>query len=839
VSFIGSTLGNIRIDSRLGSGGMGEVYLGFDRRLERRVALKTIRPEQRLSPAVKARFLREARLLSKLGHPGICQVYDLLETSEADFLVLEYIEGKTLRQLAEEEELPLERKLRLAAKIADALAAAHREQVVHRDLKPENVMVTPAGEVKVLDFGVARSLTETPLPAAEVHGMPPSASEAETQPAVMAAAWMPPPLTEQSGQESGPETGAPEALTHFGMVVGTIWTMSPEQASGQPVTTASDLYSFGVLLQELLTGKPVYTGGSMQEVWRQVVRAETVPVIGLDPDVTALVSDLLNLDPRRRPTAEQARARLLWILDKPQRLRRRRLRLALVSGAFVVLVVLLAVVTWLAAEAERARREADQRRRQAEDLIGFMLGDLRPKLEEVGRLDILDEVGDRAMAYFQAVPRASWSDEELARRAEAILQIGQVRWAQGSLPQALATFRAAAVLADELARRAPSHPKAWNLRYDAHSWIGQAFFDQGENEKALAEWRRALELANEDLRRRPESVEAQRSVGTAYHNLGSVLDARGDLEGALRSYQASLERMRPLAARHPPDVMMQSQIAATLAYISNDLEATGDLAAALAERRDHLAIFERLAPLSPEDNRVRQDLATARGFTAGLLTALGRLDDAESLYRQGLAAIADLAGRDPQNTDLRRWLGAFHGGLGRVLLERGDAAGALAEMRQSTSLFQELSVQDPTNVDWRRQLGISQGRTATALLTLDPVAARDEARQALSLLAPLAAGSPDESIRGYAADAAVALGRAEEALGDTPAARAAREKALTFLAGCRRPLRHWKLLDPWIQAELGLGRRDEALPELRRLLAMGYRGREIVTLGRREGVGAP
>src|SRR4029077_14370510 len=112
----------------------------------------------------------------------------------------------------------------------------------------------------------------------------------------------------------------------------------------------------------------------------------------------ALVSDLLNLDPRRLPTAEQARERLLWILDKPRRLRRRGLRLALVSGAFAVLVVLLGVVSWLAAEAERARREADQRRRQAEDLIGFMLGDLRPKLEEVGRLDILDEVGDRAMA---------------------------------------------------------------------------------------------------------------------------------------------------------------------------------------------------------------------------------------------------------------------------------------------------------------------------------------------------------------------------------------------------------------------------------------------------------
>jgi serine/threonine-protein kinase len=146
VSYIGSTIGNFRIESRLGRGGMGEVYLGYDPRLERRVAVKTIRAEQRLSPVHKARFLREARLLSKLGHPSICQVYDLIETPEADFLVLEHIEGSTLRELARRETLSGDRKLELAEKIATALAAAHKEQIVHRDLKPDNVMVTREGE---------------------------------------------------------------------------------------------------------------------------------------------------------------------------------------------------------------------------------------------------------------------------------------------------------------------------------------------------------------------------------------------------------------------------------------------------------------------------------------------------------------------------------------------------------------------------------------------------------------------------------------------------------------------------------------------------------------------
>src|SRR3954454_22702028 len=117
---------------------MGEVYLGYDSRLERRGAVKTIPPEKRLSPRLKARFLREARLLSKLGHPSICQVYDLVEPPEADFLILEYVPGTTLRRFAERQALPVGQALGIAEKIALALAVAHREKLVHRDLKADN-----------------------------------------------------------------------------------------------------------------------------------------------------------------------------------------------------------------------------------------------------------------------------------------------------------------------------------------------------------------------------------------------------------------------------------------------------------------------------------------------------------------------------------------------------------------------------------------------------------------------------------------------------------------------------------------------------------------------------
>lgn len=354
MSFVGATIGPILIEERIGIGGMGEVYRGFHQRLERRVAVKTIRSDHRLSGEVKARFLREARLLSKLGHPGICQVYDLIETPDADFLVLEYVEGRTLKDLAREEP-GFERRLRIAEQIATALAAAHRERIVHRDLKPDNVMVTPRGEVKVLDFGIARSVAE-------------SGSR---------------PNLDLTGEREMQMPDRPQAsdLTQFGDLIGTAKVMSPEQARGGRVTIASDRYSLGILLQELFTGEPAYEATHPVAVLDQVMRAETRPITGLDPDLTRLIEDLQNLDPRRRPSAEATAERLRWILDKPQRLRRRRLVTAGVVAVIAALVAVLGVVSWLALEARRDRRDA-------ESLLG------------------------RVRTHFEAIPEDKRTDEE-------------------------------------------------------------------------------------------------------------------------------------------------------------------------------------------------------------------------------------------------------------------------------------------------------------------------------------------------------------------------------------------------------------------------------------------
>jgi len=825
MSYVGSSIGNIRIESRLGMGGMGEVYLGYDPRLDRKVAVKTIRPEKRLSPQLKARFLREARLLSKLGHPSICQVYDLIETPEADFLILELVQGMTLKMLAERRELSFERQLRLAEKIAVALAVAHREKIVHRDLKADNIMVTPEGEVKVLDFGIARSLSD---PLAQLEPPPflpdvfaPEAGE-ETHELGPSREWT----------EAAPPEDDPAKLTRLGTVVGTLGAMSPEQVAGGAVTEASDLYSFGILLQELFTGEAAYEAKDEIELMHQVQQARTRPFAGLDADLARLIQDLESLDPRRRPTAEEAAERLRWILDKPHRLRRRRLRAAAVASAFVFLLIVLAVVSWLAVRAERAHREADQRRRQAESLIGFMLGDLRQRLEAVNRLDVLDAVGDRALAYFAALPESQLSGAELAHRVAAILQIGQVRYAQGRLPAALVAFRRSQALARDLVARDPADEDWQNLSLEASSWIGQVLFDQRRLDAALGTWREVLGLMRQQLRLHPRSPRWLNGLALAHHNVGSVLELRGDLDGALQSFRASLALQRQLAAADPKDLELQAEIAAGLAYVSNILERRGDLAGALAERRAYVAIHERIAARAPLDPGRRADLATARGFLAGLLATLGRLDEARPLLESGLAAMTELASQDPANTILQRWLTAFSSALGALELAEGEPAQALALLGRACRIMEPLVAKDPRNADWRLQLGICRARTAAALEKLDLARARTEARAAVEILAPLLQGEPDEPTRGQIAEAEVIRGRIAAALGDRAEAREAWQRALAVLAPCARPLTHWKVLSPWAQALLSLGRVDEARPAVEHLQRMGYRSAELERLWR-------
>jgi serine/threonine-protein kinase len=243
--------GRYEIGELLGRGGMAEVHLGHDTRLGRTVAVKMLRPDYARDPSFQVRFRREAHSAASLNHPSVVAVYDTGEDEYAGnpvpYIVMEYVEGSTLRDLLTSgSKLVPERALEIVDGVLEALAYSHQQGIVHRDIKPANVMLTKSGEVKVMDFGIARAMDDM---------------------------------------------GA--TMTQTSAVIGTAQYLSPEQARGEQVDARSDLYSTGCLLYELLTGRPPFVGDSPVSVAYQHVREEPVPPSRLDPDVSASVDAIV------------------------------------------------------------------------------------------------------------------------------------------------------------------------------------------------------------------------------------------------------------------------------------------------------------------------------------------------------------------------------------------------------------------------------------------------------------------------------------------------------------------------------------------------------------------
>src|ERR1700730_8541138 len=248
---VGKKILHYQLIDKIGAGGMGEIYKAQDSRLNRLVAVKILSPGLSTDPERKRRFFQEAQAASALNHPNIITLYDIVSEGDMQCIVMEYIGGKTLRDLTPPQ------TLQYATQIASALTAAHAAGIIHRDLKPSNIMVNTSGLIKVLDFGLAK--------------------------------WVDPSMSGQSGEQTTVEA----ALTREGSIIGTVSYMSPEQAEGKRVDARSDIFSFGSVLYEMLTGKRAFEGRSGISTLSAILRDDVKPIYEAAPAVPPMLEQII------------------------------------------------------------------------------------------------------------------------------------------------------------------------------------------------------------------------------------------------------------------------------------------------------------------------------------------------------------------------------------------------------------------------------------------------------------------------------------------------------------------------------------------------------------------
>jgi serine/threonine protein kinase/Tfp pilus assembly protein PilF len=274
----GRCFGHYEIIRQIGVGGMGEVYLARDKKLDRNVAIKFLNEEFSQDESNLKRFVSEAKAASALNHPNILTIYEFVEAEDARFIVSEYIEGKTLREIIRESSLRLPAILDTSIQITSALSAAHKAHLVHRDIKPENIMVRPDGYVKILDFGLAK-------------------------------------LVEQKNKSilSLEDPTVRQNLTAKGVILGTVNYMSPEQAKGERVDERTDIFSLGVLIYEVLAGKPPFAGANAIETMGSILNKDPVPLSRQTPEVPNELERIINKALRKDPEARYQTAKDLLI----------------------------------------------------------------------------------------------------------------------------------------------------------------------------------------------------------------------------------------------------------------------------------------------------------------------------------------------------------------------------------------------------------------------------------------------------------------------------------------------------------------------------------------------
>jgi tetratricopeptide (TPR) repeat protein len=507
---------------------------------------------------------------------------------------------------------------------------------------------------------------------------------------------------------------------------------------------------------------------------------------------------------------------------KRRELQRRNRRMAAVTGLATAVTIVTAI---LAVSAIIARNDAQRHQKQAEDLVGFMLGDLGDKLGEVHRLDIMQTVGDKAMAYFSSLPTKDVTDATLAQRVTALEKIGSVRVDQGQLPLAIQTYQAASILARDLVHRAPGDLPRKAAYADSLKWVGQAYWYQGDLGGALKNFQQATAILQETAAASPDNAEFAEKLGHARNNVGHALEARGDFDAAKREYEAVRAIRQALVNRQLGNARWQQDLGNAYNNLGALALEEGHLDQAIASYRADQRIAAALVVHNPGNHDVQELLVSSNAILGRTLALCGELEAGVSYLRQAVDGAKQLVAFDSNDADYQEYVGLYSQQLGGLLRQRGQTEAASAADAEAMQMLGALVGKDGSNSDWVRELAQSRLEDARLKLHLGETGAAQElAEMSSKATSDLLAGSPaDRRLILLAAQAYTVRGEIAAKTGNAKSARKLWEQARGVIDPVLQVGDDPNFLAASSTASILLDELDVARPLIVRLEAIGYR----------------
>ncbi|HEY0479846.1 MAG TPA: serine/threonine-protein kinase [Kofleriaceae bacterium] len=719
-----------RPEREIARGGMGRIVAAEDQRLGRAVALKEL-----IDPGIeqRGRFQREALITARLQHPGIVPVYEAGRWPSGDpFFAMKLVSGRPLDRVIADATTLADRLALLPriAAAADAIAYAHSQRVIHRDLKPANVLIGEYGETVVIDWGLAKSLDDVDAP----ESLRPRAR---------------PP---RSAAPGGSDEGTASTLTVAGAVMGTPAYMAPEQARGEPADQRADVFALGAMLYHLLAGAPPYNARTATEVIAAAAIGRVRPLAEREPgaptDLVAIVERAMAAAPGERYHDAGELATELRRFLTGQLVSAHRYTAGERVGRFVrrhraaVTIATLAAIGFAAGGtfavrrimherdlADRERQLADARRVAAEQLIDTMLSDVKDRLQQIGRIDLLASLGTEIRDYYgtlASIPGGMPLDD-VDRMATAADLLGAAERDSGKLDQAFATWTTARATLARVAGDRTGDRARFDRRMIARLdfELGTIHQQRGAFDDAVRAYQQSRRELDTLLAEAPADRSALLAAAETRDRLGDLFRNQGKVDQALDEYteaRSQRERAiggggaRPQGSQSSPDDVLA--MSASHLKIGLVFQVRGESARALEELRAAHRMRQALIKGQRDEVDLQNKLLEVDLPLGDLQRQVGDPRSAIETYTKALPVMIALTRRDPDNTTWQRLRGNFEEDFGFALLDAGDYRAGLAQLDAAIETQNQLVARDPKSTTWQGDLSRSYTRAGDAELYL-------------------------------------------------------------------------------------------------------------------------